>query len=349
MARVVIVGSGLMGTAMAWPLLDNGHSVAIVGTHLDDWIIDSLLANRYHPTLMRKVPPKATFHYIHELPSVIQDADIVVNGVSSFGIHWIADTLSAHLSRGQQVVSLTKGLLSDEQGRVVYFPDYIYDKLSPSVREGSAVVAVGGPCIAGELAARRETCVMFGSRNRAAAKRCAALFGTSYYHVFPTDDVMTLELGVALKNAYTVAVGIAYGMHTPDEADMGMHNTAAALFAQGCHEMGYIIKKLGGDERQSSALPGAGDLFVTSAGGRTMTLGRLLGEGKSYGQAKEVLEGVTLESVQIINEMATVLEGTWIGEYSIDAGHLPLLRTLVDVIVHNKPVEFRYESFFTAH
>ena len=348
MARAVIVGAGLMGTAMAWPLLDNGHSVAIVGTHLDDAIIDSLLASRYHPSLKRNVPIGASFHYSKELPEIIKGADVVVNGVSSFGIHWIAEVFEKYLTNGQYVVSVTKGLSTDTDSNIVLFPDLIRNRLPNGVRETIYPVAIGGPCIAGELAARRQTCVMFGCREYQTALACSHLFETPYYHILPSEDLLSLELGVAMKNAYTVAVGIAYGMHTEDEADAGMHNTAAALFAQGCHEIGQLMKFLGGDERMSSALPGAGDLYVTSAGGRTMTLGRLLGEGNSYCQAKEMLKGVTLESVQIINEIAKAL-AKWENEGSIRSDSFPLLRTLIDSVVNGKRVEFRYETFFKSN
>ncbi len=134
-------------------------------------------------------------------------------------------------------------------------------------------------------------------------------------------------------------------MHTPDIADAGMHNTAAPMFAQGCQEIGQLLDLLSGDERMSSALPGTGDFYVTSVGGRTMTLGRLLGEGKSYLQVKEMLKGVTLESVQIIIEMAKAL-AKWEAKGSIHADSFPLLRMLIDVVVNGKQVEFRCEDFF---
>ena len=51
MSNVTIVGAVLMGTAMAWPLSDNGHHVRLVGTHLDKEIIASCLDKRFHPRL----------------------------------------------------------------------------------------------------------------------------------------------------------------------------------------------------------------------------------------------------------------------------------------------------------
>ena len=35
MANILILGAGSMGTAFSFPCSDNGHSVSIVGTHLE--------------------------------------------------------------------------------------------------------------------------------------------------------------------------------------------------------------------------------------------------------------------------------------------------------------------------
>ena len=40
--KIVIIGFGMMGSAMAIPALDNGLSVVLAGTPLDTEIIDGL-------------------------------------------------------------------------------------------------------------------------------------------------------------------------------------------------------------------------------------------------------------------------------------------------------------------
>jgi glycerol-3-phosphate dehydrogenase (NAD(P)+) len=54
-------------------------------------------------------------------------------------------------------------------------------------------VAVAGPCIAGELARRVETCVVFTSRNPASSAAWAELARGPYYHVFTSDDATGTE------------------------------------------------------------------------------------------------------------------------------------------------------------
>lgn len=56
MATVTILGAGLMGTAVAWPLSDNGHEVRLVGTHLDAEIVRACLDSRVHPRCAGNCP-----------------------------------------------------------------------------------------------------------------------------------------------------------------------------------------------------------------------------------------------------------------------------------------------------
>jgi glycerol-3-phosphate dehydrogenase len=51
MATVSVLGSGIMATALSFPLSDNGHEVRLVGTHLDREIIDSIKETGLHPGL----------------------------------------------------------------------------------------------------------------------------------------------------------------------------------------------------------------------------------------------------------------------------------------------------------
>ena len=57
MSKIVIIGAGAMGTAFAFPCLDNNHDINIVGTHLENDFIDQLNKNnRLHPGLNTEIP-----------------------------------------------------------------------------------------------------------------------------------------------------------------------------------------------------------------------------------------------------------------------------------------------------
>jgi glycerol-3-phosphate dehydrogenase (NAD(P)+) len=349
MAIATIVGAGFMGSATAWPLADNGHTVRLVGTHLDGEIIRSCKETRVHPKLQRELPPGVQPYAVEEIAEALDGAEIVVSGVNSSGVRWIGRTLGPHLRPGQAVIAITKGLEADAEGNLSILPDVLRGELPAAIRERVALAAVGGPCIAGELAGRRPTCVVFGSRDAAVADRLAHAFRTPYYHVWTTTDLVGLEYCAALKNAYTVGVSLALGLLArdggPDAAGAQMHNLAAALFGQACTEIERILQAAGATRSFAFGLPGAGDLYVTCVGGRTVRLGTLLGQGHGIAEAREILTGLTLEGAEIIRMMGQGIPRL-VATGRIGAAELPLLRALVDVVAGGRPVALPFHAFF---
>jgi glycerol-3-phosphate dehydrogenase (NAD(P)+) len=349
MANIAIVGAGLMGTATAFPLSDNGHSVRLVGTHLDGEIIRSCKEKHYHPRLQRELPRTVRPYSVEEMGEALEGVDIILSGVNSYGVHWIGKALGPHLKRGQSIIAITKGLEATSEGDPMILPDVLASELPPAIRNAVSLSAVAGPCIAGELAGRRHSCVVFGSRDGEAVEKLAAVFRTSYYHVWTTTDLVGLEFCAALKNAYTLGVGMVLGLLEgsggTDSAGACMHNLAAALFAQSCCEMERILKAVGGSRIFATSLPAPGDLYVTSVGGRTVRMGKLLGLGHTYAEAREIMAGETLEGAAIVHIMAKVLPRL-VERGSVGPAELPMLRTLIDVIVHGQPLKLPFDEFF---
>jgi glycerol-3-phosphate dehydrogenase (NAD(P)+) len=349
MAKITVLGAGLMGTAVAWPLVDNGHEVRLVGTHLDDVIIRSCLDRGYHPRLKRQLPDRIMPYYGKELPRALEGADLVVSGVNSLGVRWIAHALGPLLWPGAKLIAVTKGLEAGTGGAVRILPDLLREELPGSIRDQVDLNAIGGPCIAGELAGRRQTCVVFTGRNLETLDWIRGLFATTYYHIWTSTDMVGVEVCAALKNAYTLAVGTATGLLDqeggPDKAGALMHNLAAALFGASAREMTRIVELLGGDVANVTWLPGVGDQYVTCAGGRTIRMGRLLGAGLTYTEAVLQMTGETLEGVYIVKQMAQVLP-EWERQGKIRRDELPLLRMLIRVITEEAPVIIPFEKLF---
>jgi glycerol-3-phosphate dehydrogenase (NAD(P)+) len=343
MATVAIVGAGFMGSAMAWPLADNGHSVRLVGTPLDAEIIRQCRAEGAHPRLRRPLPAGVRPCFAEELGEALAGADIVVSGVNSRGVRWLGSALAPHLRPTQLLLAITKGLEVGADGALVILPDVLAAELPASLREPLGMAAVGGPCIAGELAGRRDTRVIFGARDLGVAERLAAACRTPYYRVTTTADLVALEVCAALKNAYAVAVGVASGLLErrggPDAAGAQLHNAAAAMFGQACAEMRRLLEALGLTAAFAAGLPGAGDLYVTCQGGRTVRLGRLLGLGHPPEEARAALRGETLEGLEIVAVMARALPAL-AARGRLGAEELPLLRGLIGLIAEGRSADW---------
>ncbi|NLG12785.1 MAG: glycerol-3-phosphate dehydrogenase [Lentisphaerae bacterium] len=356
MSNVTIIGAGMMGTGITRPILDNGHRVRLVGTHLDREIIDSVKMTRMHPTLHRQIPEEIQALQIEDVDSAVAEAPIVVCGVSSFGIPWFAENIIPKLNPGTTVVAITKGLNSYPDGRLEPFPYYL-----ESLRSDLNFVAVGGPCICFELFDRRHTMVCYCGSNMDKVKEIKSQFETGYYHIYPTTDVIGVETGVAMKNAYAMGVSLAVGLaerekgitdasHITDNCVPGapdlnpIYNPQAALFAQSCIEMRRLIALLGGNKDFASGLPCAGDLYVTVFGGRTRRLGTLLGRGMPYTEVKKVLSGVTLEAVAIITRVAEAVRiRAKKGETELK--YFPLLIHMDSILNQNQPVKLDWKAF----
>jgi glycerol-3-phosphate dehydrogenase (NAD(P)+) len=348
-ANVAIVGAGMMGTATAYPLADNGHAVRLVGTHLDTDIIESCRERRFHPRLKRELPAGVQPYFVEEIAQALDGVDVIVSGVNSLGVHWIGRTIGPYLRPGQLIIAVTKGLEAAENGDPLILPDVLAGELPEDVRPQLKLAAIGGPCIAGELAGRRPSCVVFGSRERDAVERLAAIFRTPYYHVWTSTDLVGLEVCAALKNAYTLGVGLAAGLLEKvggvDAAGAHMHNLAAAVLAQGCTEIDRMLQLTGGTRAFAYGLPGAGDFFVTVQGGRSMRLGRLLGLGHTYAEAREIMAEETLEAAEIVLVLGEALPKLT-ERGVVDPADFPLLRALADVVARGRPGHLPLDAFF---
>jgi len=349
MSIITILGAGVMGTATAYPLSDNGHQIRLVGTHLDhDWI-ESCKKTGFHPKLKRQLPDNVKAFYIEELEEALEGRDFIVSGVNSMGVRWTGKQLSPFIRPGDKVIAVTKGMEADDQGNLLPLPEVLRSELPESVRDQVSLGAIGGPCIAGELAGRRQSAVYFGCHDLKAAQFMAENFRTDYYHVWVTNDLLGLETAVAMKNAYATGVGIALGVLENsggvDAAGAHMHNLAAALFAQACIEMHRVLELTGGNTAFAYGLPGAGDLYVTCQGGRSTLLGKLLGKGILYPEAVHMMEGETLEAALFVQQMdkaLTLMEARGV----LTSQQMPFMHLLIDVIVHDQPVKFLLDQFF---
>lgn len=338
MSIITIVGSGMMGSALCFPAADNGHEIRLVGTPLDGEIIASVQNDRYHPTLKCHLPGALTAYPFSAIGQALPGSDLIINGVSSFGIDWFARELLPRLPASLPVLSVTKGLATLPDASLLTFPHWLRRQLGDR-QPAPPLLAIGGPCTSYELAERQQTTVAFCGDQPHSLDFCRKLLATDYYHVSCTTDVIGLEFAVALKNAYALGVALAIGLRQQQDDEAGeRYNPQAALFAQSVREMSRIVTRAGGTP--DSLAYGAGDLYVTIFGGRTRKIGVLLGRGLSYAEARAELSGITLESVAIITAAARAM-----GRDPAAARDFPLLLHLDQIINHAAPVAIPWDIF----
>ena len=343
MSIITIVGAGMMGTAIGYPAADNGHEIRLVGTPLDDRIIEHARATHAHLTMKRPIPDGFTFYTFDQVKEAMDGADLIVSGVSSFGVDWFSETMLEMIPEEMPILGITKGMVDLDDGSLISYPEY-YRKKHPDRR--MRLCAVGGPCTSYELADHDPTEVCFCGDEEDLLRWIKGLFETDYYHISLSTDVRGVECAVAMKNAYALGVSLAIGLSERIEGIGGKehYNSQAALFGQSVREMRRLIRLSGSAD--DNIIYGAGDLYVTVFGGRTRKIGTLLGRGLSFDQAMEELQGVTLESIVIATRTARAVRRL-IARGVCREADFPLLMHIDDIINHGKPVDIPWTAFET--
>ena len=123
MSTVTIIGAGMMGSALAFPARENGHEVRLVGTHLDREIIDACIKTDKHPKFNREFPEGLKYYQIEQMEEAINGADMIIGGVSSFGVDWFGDFVLPKIPVETPVLSVTKGLVDMPDGTLLTYPE----------------------------------------------------------------------------------------------------------------------------------------------------------------------------------------------------------------------------------
>ena len=347
MAKIVIIGAGAMGSAFALPCLDNNHDINIIGTHLENDFIDDLIKNgNLHSALKTKIPQEIKIFKFEKFDDLINsNIDLIVLGISSKGISWVADQLSKLFREKQmpKLLMLTKGLSVHNNNY-----ELLVDKLERLLKERGIskvnISAVGGPCLASGLANRVHSSVIIANKDLQTAKKIADMLNTNYYHTSYSDDLNGVEVSAAIKNIFSMAVGAAKGLCSKNISDevkeKNYLNTASALIEQSIYEMEIFVEHLKGKKETVKGLAGLGDLYVSSGGGRNAKMGSYIGEGLTFSQAKKTkMKNVTVEGADLAKEIAKKVNEDFNEE------RLPLMLGMINAIVNDRELKLNWEAF----
>ena len=343
MAVITIVGAGMMGSALAFPARENGHEVRIVGTHLDREIIDGCIKNNRHPKFEKDFPAGIEFYQIEGLSEAIDGSDVIIGGVSSFGVEWFAEKVLPLISENIPVLTVTKGLMDTSEGKLLTYPDVWRQKLE-SMGKKLSLNAIGGPCTSYELVVHDQTEVAFCGGDIKTLAYLKELMQTDYYHISITTDVMGIESAVALKNGYALGIALTIGLNQKIFGNDELHfNSQAAVFGQATKEM-YKLLQFQNALTLDNLCVGVGDLYVTVYGGRTRLVGILLGKGLNIDEAKTELNGVTLESLVVAERVARAVK-TNIKKGILKKEDFPLLLHIDEILSEKKEVNIPWNEF----
>ena len=339
MKKIIIIGAGAMGSAFAVPCVDNKNDVTVVGTHLENELINSINSkNKIHPSLKTQLPKEINFEKFEKLQSILkQDPDIIVCSVSSLGIEWFVEQISKNYNENISIVLLTKGL-SILDNELMTLSDKIKNLLKREGRSKINISAIKGPCLAAGLANKMRTGTVIANKNIKESQSLKNIITTNYYSTEISEDITGVELSGAIKNIYSMLIGASEGLSNskaPKEIQSKYFlNTAASLIHRSISEMVEFVSHYGGKPETVYGLAGLGDLYVSAIGGRNRMMGKHLGDGYLYNEAKEkFMKDITVEGAQLALEIGPkILQ-------DLNPKHFPLMFSMLKTICENKKLE----------
>jgi len=344
MKKILIIGAGAMGSAFTIPCTDNNNEVTLVGTHLENELITSIKKNKkFHPSLKTNLPSKINIERFDNLKSTIEKGvDVIVAGISSVGIKWFAEEISKYYKKKLPIILLTKGL-SVENDELITLSEKIKILLKEKGHNDNEIniSAIKGPCLASGLANRMRTGTVIANPDIKEAQFLKKIISTNYYSTELSIDLQGVELSGAIKNIYSMLIGAAEGLSNskaPIEIQSKYYlNTSASLIHRSISEMAEFVSCYGGTTETVYGLAGLGDLYVSAIGGRNSLMGKYLGQGHSYKDAKELyMKNITVEGAELAFEIGPKIFK------DLKEEKFPLMFSVLKSICENKKLEISW-------
>ena len=332
MANILVIGAGVMGTAITIPAIDNGHKATIIGTPLDQEYINKIKEKSYHPKLDIYLTDTIGKHYNEMTQNDCDQSDLIIIGVSSKGMEWLISFIKKFNVQKKNFLIVTKGLFVNDKKEFDIFPNKIIKEINQDID----ITAVTGPCKAVELANKNLTNICFINKKLDIAINISKLFKNNYYIIKTHDDLVGSEVCAALKNIYAIILGYSQIYYFKKQK---IFNPESALFSHCLNEMNLFVSLIGGKSETVYGLSGLGDLHVTSGTGRNGALGKYLAKNRKYSEIiSNELKDETVEGAEMLLDLESQFKNY------ISKNEFPILSKLLTSICNDKKLDIPWSN-----
>ncbi len=282
MEKIVVMGAGSWGTALAVLLAEKGYPVTLWEYQKEK--AEKLQTERENPLYLKGIKFPDGLNVTSKTEGVLEGAKCVVFSVPSQVLRGVISSVASQITDDMILVNTAKGL---EVSTGMRLSEVMKDEILGKFHKN--IVVLSGPTHAEEVAQKVPSTIVAAGKSEN-ARMVQEIFNTNTFRVYVNEDVIGVEIGGAVKNCLAIAAGMADGMGFGD-------NTKAALITRGIAEITRFGVSLGADEKTFTGLSGIGDLIVTCASkhSRNRHVGDKLGKG--------------MKLQEILDEMLMVAEG----------------------------------------
>jgi len=287
--KAAVIGAGAWGTSLAIILSNNVKDVYVWAREKE--VVESVKKDSVNALFLPDIKIPKNVKFTNDSGLALENAELVVWVVPIHFLASVAETFSPFVMRDSVHINAGKGIEIKTWKR----PSQI---LKEKLKKSHSFGSIMGPNIAYEVANGGYAEAVVALNDFSDAEAVAKIFSTKTFKVRPSNDVVGVEIGAALKNIVALAAGFCDGMK------LGA-NTKSIIMARGFQEIYKAASSLGawGDSfiKESAIL---GDVLTTcmSPDSRNRSTGERLGEGMTVEESKKMLNGrvcAGLETIQI--------------------------------------------------
>ena len=286
--NTAIIGAGGWGTALASLWAKQDRQIVLWGHNTER--VARMQKTRENSDYLPGIQLPDSIHITPDLNDCV-DANLIVLATPSTALRDVAAHLAKMIGLTHPVfLSCTKGIEHGTGKRMTEILRQTFPE--------NKIAALSGPNLATEVARDLPTATVIACDDGDCAASLQTALGNPRFRVYTSQDVVSVELGGALKNVFAIAAGISDGLGLGD-------NAKAALVTRSLAELVRFGVAMGGTANAFYGLSGAGDLILTcySEGSRNHSVGKRLGRGES-------LQEIT-ESMKMVAEGIPTARSAW--------------------------------------
>lgn len=303
MKNITIIGSGSFGLALA-SILSKNNNVKIWSYTKEE--TDSI--NNEHKGLFLDLILDEKIKCYMSYEEAIKDSEYIILVTPSNVIRNTCKEIEKYINN-QEIIIASKGMIDNKV-------------LSDIVKEELNIDAsvISGPSHAEQIAQNIPTFVEYSGN-----KEIKEVFETDTFKLTYNEDKIGIQVGAALKNVVSIAIGLAEGQGYKS-------NTISYIITEGLNEIKDIGLKMGAKEETFFGLSGLGDLLTTSLSldSRNKRAGILLAKGKSIEKIKKEI-GMTIEGLDALNNACYLIK-----KYNLEC---KIIENLYKIIYENESLD----------
>ena len=313
--KVTILGTGAYGLALSKILVENKNEVVMWTTFESE---KKQLLETKKSSKLKGFKLDDSVVITTDLQESIKNSKLIVIAIPTAFVTDVCKNLKRYIKSNQHICIASKGI---EQDTCLFIHDIIKKQIKTN-----NIGAISGPSFAVDLVKSVPVGLAVASKSKKTLNTIREAFCNDHFKLYPTNDIIGIEVCGSIKNIIAIASGMIDGMGYPI-------STQALLITQSLHDIKAIIHALGGSKKTILSFAGFGDILLTctSEKSRNYTFGKLIGSNVSKEEIEEYKNNITVEGLYTLKSIHKLINNKKI--------EIPTINIIYDIVFKEEKID----------